>query len=235
VQKRPPLVLDRSEAYMAVMVDDLVTRGTSEPYRMFTSRAEYRLLLREDNADQRLLERGYALGLHSAEAYRELLERRAAIQAELERLRTTRLRPSEVTNATLLARASNPLDESTALDKLLKRPELSYADIETLAPALEPLAETIKEQVEVECKYAGYLRRQEAEVNKFRHLEKIGIPSDFPYDQVPGLSNEIRQKLGDIRPLSLGQASRVAGVTPAAISILMVYIKRFQEYKADAA
>jgi tRNA uridine 5-carboxymethylaminomethyl modification enzyme len=235
VQKRPPLVLDRSEAYMAVMVDDLVTRGTSEPYRMFTSRAEYRLLLREDNADQRLLEQGYALGLHSAETYRELLERRAAIQAELERLRTTRLRPSELTNATLLARASNPLDESTALDKLLKRPELSYADIETLAPALEPLAETIKEQVEVECKYAGYLRRQEAEVNKFRHLEKIGIPSDFPYDQVPGLSNEIRQKLSDIRPLSLGQASRVAGVTPAAISILMVYIKRFQEYKADAA
>jgi len=235
VQKRPPLLLDRSEAYMAVMVDDLVTRGTSEPYRMFTSRAEYRLLLREDNADQRLLEQGYALGLHSADTYRELLERRAAIQAELERLRTTRLRPSELTNATLLARASNPLEESTALDKLLKRPELSYADIETLAPALEPLAEAIKEQVEVECKYAGYLRRQEAEVNKFRHLEKIGIPPDFPYDQVPGLSTEIRQKLGDIRPLSLGQASRVAGVTPAAISILMVYIKRFQGYKADAA
>jgi tRNA uridine 5-carboxymethylaminomethyl modification enzyme len=235
VQKRPPLVLDRSEAYMAVMVDDLVTRGTNEPYRMFTSRAEYRLLLREDNADLRLLEKGHALGLHSRESYRELQERRAAIDSELERLRTTRLRPSAAANAALLARVSNPVDEPTPLDKLLKRPELSYADLEALAPPAEPLSAAVKEQVEVECKYAGYLRRQEAEVSKFRHLERIGIPDNFPYHQVPGLSNEIRQKLADIRPCSLGQASRIAGMTPAAISILMVYLKRLQEHPADAA
>jgi tRNA uridine 5-carboxymethylaminomethyl modification enzyme len=235
VQGRPPLVLDRSEAYMAVMVDDLVTRGTSEPYRIFTSRAEYRLLLREDNADLRLLERGYALGLHSRERFLELQERRAAIEVELERLRTTRLRPSAAVNAALLARASNPLVEPIPLDKLLKRPELGYADLETLAPPAEPLAAAVKEQVEVECKYAGYLRRQEAEVSKFRHLERIGIPDNFPYEQVSGLSNEIRQKLADIRPRSLGQASRIAGMTPAAISILMVYLKRFQEHPADAA
>jgi tRNA uridine 5-carboxymethylaminomethyl modification enzyme len=235
VQKRPPLVLDRSEAYLAVMVDDLVTRGTNEPYRMFTSRAEYRLLLREDNADQRLLEHGYRLGLHSAATYRELLERRAAIQGELKRLHSTRLRPSEGVNAVLLARNSPPLDEPTLLDKLLKRPELSYADIDSLAPPPELLAAAVKEQVEVECKYAGYLSRQEAEVNKFKHLEKIVIPPQFPYDQVPGLSNEIRHKLEEVRPLSLGQASRIAGVTPAAISILMVYIKRFQEQRAAAA
>ncbi len=229
VQKRPPFVLDRSEAYMAVMVDDLVTRGTNEPYRIFTSRAEHRLLLREDNADLRLLEKGHALGLHSQATYGQLLDRRAAIKAELERLRTTRLRPSEEVNAALLARASNPLAEPTLLDKLLKRPELGYADLEVLAPPPQPLSDAVKEQVEVECKYAGYLRRQEAEVNKFRHLEKISIPDNFPYDQVPGLSNEIRQKLAEIRPLSLGQASRIAGITPAAISILLVFIKRFQE------
>ncbi|HBD07341.1 MAG TPA: tRNA uridine-5-carboxymethylaminomethyl(34) synthesis enzyme MnmG [Syntrophobacteraceae bacterium] len=235
VQKRPPFLLDRSEAYMAVMVDDLVTRGTNEPYRMFTSRAEYRLLLREDNADLRLLEKGHTLGLRTLEACRELEERRAAIAAEMERLRTTRLRPSPAVNAALQARASNPLDEPAPLEKLLKRPELTYADLEALAPPAVPISDAVKEQVEVECKYAGYLARQEAEVSKFRHLEKIGIPENFPYDQVPGLSNEIRQKLADIRPLSLGQASRIAGITPAAISILMVYLKRFQETPVDAA
>ena len=228
-QKRSAFILDRSEAYMGVMVDDLVTRGTHEPYRIFTSRAEYRLLLREDNADLRLLEKGHALGLHAPATYRELLERQEHIRAELERLRTTRVRPSEVINAALLAKGSNPLDEPTSLDKLLKRPELGYEDIEFFAQPPEDLPDRVKRQVEVECKYAGYLRRQEAEVNKFKHLEQIKIPNDFPYAQVPGLSNEIREKLAAIRPLSLGQASRVPGVTPAAISILMVFVKRFQD------
>ncbi|HBZ55363.1 MAG TPA: tRNA uridine-5-carboxymethylaminomethyl(34) synthesis enzyme MnmG, partial [Syntrophobacteraceae bacterium] len=147
VQKRPPFLLDRSEAYMAVMVDDLVTRGTNEPYRMFTSRAEYRLLLREDNADLRLLEKGHTLGLRTLEACRELEERRAAIAAEMERLRTTRLRPSPAVNAALQARASNPLDEPAPLEKLLKRPELTYADLEALAPPAVPISDAVKEQV----------------------------------------------------------------------------------------
>ncbi len=229
VQKRPPFLLDRSEAYMAVLVDDLITQGTNEPYRMFTSRAEYRLLLREDNADLRLLEKGCELGLHPPEARKELIERRAAIREELERLGRTRIRPSEAANAILAAKGSSPLDEPAALDKLLKRPELTYAEVELLAPPSGFLCEKVKEQVEIECKYEGYLRRQEAEVKKFKHLEQILIPAEFPYERVPGLSNEIRQKLGAIRPLSLGQASRVQGMTPAAISVLMIFLKRFRE------
>ncbi len=228
VQKRPPFILDRSEAYMGVMVDDLVTRGTNEPYRIFTSRAEHRLLLREDNADLRLLEKGFELGLHSHATYKELLDRKDALRSELERLGSTRIRPSREINAALREKGSNPLEEPVSLDRLLKRPELTYEDVEALSPPPVTLPERVKQQVEVECKYEGYLRRQEAEVKKFRHLERIVIPEGFPYDRVPGLSNEIKQKLDAIRPLSLGQASRIPGVTPAAISILMIYLKRFQ-------
>lgn len=228
VQGRPPFILDRSEAYMAVMVDDLVTRGTSEPYRIFTSRAEYRLLLREDNADLRLLEKGYRLGLHSRAIYQELRERRQAIHGELSRLRSTQIRPSTATNAFLAEKGSPPLNEPISLDKLLKRPELGYADLEAIAPPPHDLDERIKEQVEVECKYEGYLRRQEAEVNKFRQMEQTLLPRDFDYSRIPGLSNEIRDKLTSIRPMSLGQASRISGMTPAALSILLVYLKRLQ-------
>ncbi|PIU30965.1 MAG: tRNA uridine-5-carboxymethylaminomethyl(34) synthesis enzyme MnmG [Syntrophobacteraceae bacterium CG07_land_8_20_14_0_80_61_8] len=233
-QGRPPMVLDRSQAYLAVMVDDLITQGTNEPYRMFTSRAEYRLLLREDNADLRLLEQGYRLGLHGADAYRDLLERRRAIGEELERLKTTRLAPSAAVNALLIGKKSEPLKESLSLERLLKRPELGYRDLEPLAPPPQRLPERVQEQVEVVCKYEGYLQRQEAEVKKFRSLEQIRIPEDFDYVGIPGLSHEIRQKLQQIRPLSLGQASRITGMTPAAISILMVYLKRAEAAVAEA-
>lgn len=229
VQQRPPMVLDRSEAYLAVMVDDLVTKGTNEPYRMFTSRAEYRLLLREDNADLRLLEKGFQLGLHEQAAYQELLERRRAIGVELQRLRSTRLRPSAQANAVLSAKGSEPLKEPVSLERLLKRPELSYEDLARLAPPPVPLGQRVQEQVEVECKYQGYLRRQEAEVKKFQHLEKTCIPEHFRYDEIPGLSHEVRQKLEKIRPVSLGQASRINGITPAAISVLMVYLERHEK------
>jgi len=233
-QGRPPMVLDRSQAYLAVMVDDLITQGTNEPYRMFTSRAEYRLLLREDNADLRLLEQGYRLGLHGADAYRDLLERRRAIGEELTRLKTTRLPPSAAVNALLIGKKSEPLKESLSLERLLKRPELGYRDLEPLAPPPQRLPERVQEQVEVVCKYEGYLQRQEAEVKKFRSLEQIRIPDEFSYAGIPGLSHEIRQKLQQIRPLSLGQASRITGMTPAAISILMVYLKRAEAAVADA-
>ncbi len=229
VQRRPPFLLDRSESYLAVMVDDLVTRGTNEPYRMFTSRAEYRLLLREDNADLRLLEKGYRLGLHSLDTFKELCERREAIQAELARIRRTHVNPSPWVNEVLRSKGSAALDEPTSLEKLLKRPELSYDDLKVLLPAQQLISASVREQVEVQCKYDGYLKRQEAEVQKFKHLEKVAIPADFPYDKVPGLSNEIRQKLLRIKPLSLGQASRIPGMTPAAISVLMVYLKRYLE------
>jgi len=234
VQKRPPFLLDRSQAYMAVMVDDLVTRGTNEPYRMFTSRAEYRLLLREDNADLRLLEKGYELGFHSLSTYRELQERREAVEVEMERLSRTHVRPSPEVNSHLASRGSTALEEPVSLDKLLKRPELVYDDIATLSPCPVALSQRVREQVEVKCKYEGYLLRQEAEVRKFKQLERITIPADFPYDQVPGLSREIGQKLSAIRPLSLGQASRISGITPAALSILIVYLKRFQAKEAES-
>lgn len=233
VQKRPPFLLDRSEAYMAVMIDDLVTRGTNEPYRIFTSRSEYRLLLREDNADFRLLEKGFKLGLHDQAVYRELLERREAVSAELDRLRKTFLKPTPEINDKLARKGSNPLDEPASLEKLLKRPELCYSDVEGLAAPLCVLSERMKEQVEIECKYEGYLRRQESEVNKFKQMEGIRIPADFPYDKVPGLSNEVRQKLGAVQPISVGQASRVPGITPAAISVLLVYLKRFRELSSN--
>jgi tRNA uridine 5-carboxymethylaminomethyl modification enzyme len=233
VQKRPPFLLDRSDAYIAVMVDDLVTKGTCEPYRIFTSRSEYRLLLREDNADLRLLEKGYELGLHDYSVYRELLDRREAMRAELERLRRTFVRPSPRVSEILAGRGSNPLDESVSLEKLLKRPELTYADVEALCGSDQVLSERTKEQIEIECKYEGYLRRQEAEVNKFKQIEGIRIPADFPYDRVPGLSNEVRQKLEAVQPVSVGQVSRIQGITPAAISILLVFLKRFRELSSN--
>jgi len=226
VQGRPPFILDRSEAYLAVMVDDLVTRGTNEPYRIFTSRAEYRLLLREDNADLRLLEKGCELGLHSADAAKELRERRGAIRNELERLRRTHVRPSVQVNETLAQSHSPPLDAPAPLDKLLKRPELNYSTVAILSPPPEPLSSRVTQQVEVECKYEGYLKRQEAEVAKFRELEQAAIPEDLMYGDIPGLSNELRQKLGAVRPLSLGQATRIPGMTPAALSVLMVHLRR---------
>jgi tRNA uridine 5-carboxymethylaminomethyl modification enzyme len=226
VQNRPPFILDRSDAYMAVLVDDLITRGTNEPYRVFTSRAEYRLLLREDNADLRLLEKGYALGLQPDSVYRELIERREASRAEMTRLKKTYLQPSKRVNDHLKSRGSALLEESVSLDRLLKRPELSYADVEALSAPANPLSKRVRQQVEVECKYEGYLRRQEAEVLKFKRLEQLSIPEQLSYAGIPGLSNEIRQKLQEIRPLSLGQASRIPGITPAALSILLVYLKK---------
>jgi tRNA uridine 5-carboxymethylaminomethyl modification enzyme len=235
VQGRPPFVLDRSEAYMAVLVDDLITKGTNEPYRMFTSRAEYRLLLREDNADLRLLEKGYALGLQPHAVFQELVERKEAMAEELKRLRRTYLQPSETINDLLKARGSAPLEEPASLERLLKRPELGYVDVETLSPPSTVLSKAVRQQVEVECKYEGYLRRQEAEVLRFKKFEQTSIPEDFSYAGIPGLSNEIRQKLRDIKPLSLGQATRIPGMTPAALSILLIYLKKMQGFPTGTA
>ncbi|HOV88100.1 MAG TPA: tRNA uridine-5-carboxymethylaminomethyl(34) synthesis enzyme MnmG [Syntrophobacteraceae bacterium] len=235
VRGEPPFLLDRSEAYMAVMVDDLVTKGTREPYRIFTSRAEYRLLLREDNADLRLLEKGYRLGLRSHSAYREMIERREAVRAELQRLAKTFIAPSPRLCSLLESKRSPAVEGSVSLDRLLKRPEIGYEDIEAVCAPSTPLPDSVKEQVEIECKYEGYLRRQEAEVKKFRQFEQVRIPEDFPYGDVPGLSNEVRQKLQEIRPLSLGQASRISGITPAAVSILLVYLKRYGQREGGGA
>ncbi len=229
VQKRDPLVLDRSEAYMAVMIDDLVLKGVNEPYRMFTSRAEHRLMLREDNADLRLLEVGYRLGLHSRDTYKELLERKQAISGELQRLKKIKIYPREEVNSKLRDYNSQPIDNALPADKLLKRPELGYEQILELLSEKNTLSSRIQEQVEIECKYEGYLQRQETEIQKFKEMENIKIPPGFDYSNLPSLTNEIKQKLAELQPETLGQASRIPGMTPAALSVLRVYLKRLKE------
>jgi len=226
IQKRPPFLLDRSEAYMAVMVDDLVTRGTNEPYRMFTSRAEYRLLLREDNAEQRLMKRGHELGLIDDEMAEEMKDRQKQIDGECQRIRNTVITPTNEVNDYLVKIGSAAIKNATPLDQILKRPELSYQDIATLDGHDKKLDERITRQVEIELKYEGYIQRQLREVEKFKSLEKIKIPPEFDYIGVHGLSNELREKLSIVGPVSLGQASRIPGITPAAISILMIYLKK---------
>ena len=209
---REPFLPDRSECYMAVLVDDLVTKGTLEPYRMFTSRAEYRLLLREDNADLRLVRYGHGLGLVSRERHEAVERRRAQVAAEIQRLEATRV-------------------GGTRLLQLLRRPEVTYADVRRLDP--DALADpTLARQVEVAAKYEGYIRRMLDDVARFRRLEERRIPDGLDYRAVPGLSTEIRERLIEVRPRSLGQASRIPGVTPAAISILTVWCHRVQPVQA---
>jgi tRNA uridine 5-carboxymethylaminomethyl modification enzyme len=225
VQGRPPFVLDRSQAYMAVMVDDLVTRGTREPYRMFTSRAEYRLTLREDNADLRLMETGHALGLIGADAVADLRAHRAQIAGEIRRVRDIVVRPGPEVNAYLEGRGSKPIQQGIRLDQLLKRSELDYQSVEFLAPAPEQVRRPVARQVEIEIKYEGYIDKQMKDIERFKHLEKIRIPDEFDYQALHGLSNELKSKLGAVRPACLGQAARLDGMTPAALSVLMVALK----------
>jgi tRNA uridine 5-carboxymethylaminomethyl modification enzyme len=223
----PAFVPDRSQAFMAVMVDDLVTRGTLEPYRMFTSRAEYRLLLREDNAELRLAEHGWRLGLVSKPRYEQIEWRRQHVTDEIRRLAQCRVAPSPTVNAVLTARGTSPIPEPTPLVQLLRRPELSYADLARLLPAdgvaADPL---VARQVEVSVKYAGYISKMLEEVARFRQAEERLLPEDLDYDSVPGLSTEVKERLSAVRPRSLGQAARIPGVTPAAVSILMVWAHR---------
>ncbi len=228
VQGRPRFVLDRSQAYMAVMVDDLVTRGTVEPYRMFTSRAEYRLMLREDNADLRLMEKGHDLGLIDADTIADLRERKRHIEAEIRRVKGTVIKPSNENNAYLITRGTKPISNGARLDQLLKRAELDYHAVEALAPASEAIRTPVAQQVEVEIKYEGYIQRQTREIERFRNLESMRIPEGFDFGKVHGLSNELKEKLSAVRPASLGQASRMDGITPAAISVLMVAMKAWR-------
>ncbi len=225
VKNQAPFILDRSEAYMGVMVDDLVTRGTKEPYRMFTSRAEYRLMLREDNADLRLAEKGHALGLVNDEALFKTREIKKERDIEISRIRATVVKPSEATNAWLEKAGSPPLSTGIKLDQLLKRAGLNYSCVEKLDPPSAPLDDRAKQQVEIELKYQGYIDRQLREIKKFKQMERINIPGSLNFNAVHGLSNEAREKLSRVMPTSLGQASRIDGMTPAAISVLLVAIK----------
>ena len=225
LRREDPFVLDRSEAYIGVLIDDLVTKGTREPYRIFTSRAEYRLLLREDNADYRLMEYGRDFGLVSDGLWSRFLEKQRQVTGELERLHTQRVRRGERVNEVLKRRGGAPVAESALLADLLRRPELAYADILEISPPIAPLDADAEEHVEARIKYAGYIERQEAEVAKLKRMEALAIPPDFEYeDEARQLSTEARHKLSQIRPRTLGQASRISGVSPADISVLMVVL-----------
>ena len=225
VQKRPPFQLDRSQAYMGVMIDDLITRGTGEPYRMFTSRAEYRLILREDNADLRLMEIGHRLGLIDKDTFNDMKERKRQIAAEVKRVRATVVRPTKSVNAYLREKGSSPIQSGVKLDRLVKRAELDYRTVEALAKSPVKIDPKVARQVEIELKYEGYIRRQMAEIERFRNLENIKIPDGFDFSQVHGLSNELKEKLSAVKPASLGQVSRIDGITPAALSALMITLK----------
>lgn len=227
VQGKEPWSPRRDQAYIGVLADDLITNGTQEPYRMFTSRAEYRLILREDNADLRLSEVANQMGLLSEQQWRGFCEKREAIEREQQRLQDMWVQPASNAGQALTSVLAKPLSkESRALD-LLKRPEMDYEKLTSVAELGPPVAdEKVAEQVEIQAKYAGYLSRQLDEIDKARRYEDKQIPDQMAYDQVKGLSNEVRQKLMDHRPATLGQAGRISGVTPAAISLLMVHIKK---------
>lgn len=226
IQGRQPLVLTRAEAYIGVLIDDLVTRGTLEPYRMFTSRAEYRLILREDNADMRLLHKGRGIGLVNQDRFQLYQEKRAAVDQEVSRLRKTWVKPAPEINEALIKKGTTALTGEASLDQLLKRPELHYADVAAISPAPMVLDGAAAEQVEIQVKYEGYIQRQLQQVERFASLEQRNIPEDLDYDTVTGLGAEVRQKLKQVKPVSLGQASRISGVTPAAISLLMVALEK---------
>lgn len=215
----------RDEAYIGVMIDDLITNGTSEPYRMFTSRAEYRLILREDNADMRLTPKGRELGLVDDRRWASFCAKQEAIILETERLKTTFIHPSKPEAELLNSKLSTAITREYSLLELLKRPELNYADIAELKEGAV-IDQTVAEQVEIQSKYQGYIDRQADEIEKLRRHEETRIPNDIDYHSITGLSNEIRQKLSDIRPETLGQASRIQGVTPAAISLLLIHLKK---------
>ncbi len=221
-----PFILDRSEAYIGVLIDDLITKGTNEPYRMFTSRAEYRLVLREDNADLRLTEKGRQLGLVDDTRYRIFLERKKGIEALMEFLVSYTLKPSSPLNKKLGDLGVSPIKQPTTLKELLKRPEVTMETLELIIGKKLDFREDVKEEVEIMVKYEGYIKKQEREIEKFRDMEKIQIPENMDYREVGGLSNEILEKLERVRPRNLGQLSRIPGVTPAAVSAIMVHLKK---------
>ena len=222
---REPLFIDRSEGYIGVLVDDLITKENHEPYRMMTSRAEYRLLLRQDNAQLRLLEKGYRVGLVSEEKYQRFLRKKQQIQEEIARVRNMRVGAGAAIQKCLTELGSTPLTTSATMAELIRRPELTYQVLSPIDPDRPDLPFDVQEEINIEIKYEGYITRQERQVEQFRKMEEKKIPDDIDYDDVPSLRNEARQKLKEVRPSSIGQASRVMGVNPADVSVLMVYLK----------
>lgn len=231
VQGKEAVILGRSQAYIGVLIDDLVTKGTPEPYRLLTSRAEYRLLLRNDNADLRLTELGYKIGLISEERYQRFIRKKELIEQEIHRLNTVKARPDEKTQQVLRSVQSKELNNSIDLAILLRRPEITYSHIVEIAPPPEPLPKEVTEQVEIQIKYAGYIEKQLQQVEKLQNMQNKKLSENLDYSKIKGLSLEAVEKLTEIKPLNIAQASRVSGVTPADISILLIYLEQMQKVK----
>ncbi len=228
-----PLILDRSQAYIGVLIDELVTKGTEEPYRMMTSRAEYRLILRQDNADLRLKEIGYNLGLISENRYQDFLNKKEDIEKTLEFMRNYQVTPTPENREQLKSLDSGALKKPVKLAKLLKRPEVDYDDLRFFAPDLPEVSQEVKDQVSIQTKYKGYIDRQMSQVEQFKKMEHKLIPQDIEYDSLENIRIEAREKLKKIKPRSLGQASRISGVSPADISVLMIYIEQQERENKD--
>ena len=225
IKGEEPLILRRSDGYIGTLIDDLVTKGTNEPYRMMTSRSEYRLLHRQDNADERLSAIGRRIGLVSEERFQAVREKYAAVERELKRLEATYIPPSEALDAMLTGRGTAPVSSGTSLADLIRRPQVSYEDTASFDPARPALSRAIRQQVEIRLKYEGYIKRQLRQIEGFSRLEEHRLPRDLDYDRVTGLRLEAREKLKQIRPENFGQASRISGVSPADISVLMIYLE----------
>ena len=221
-----PFVLSRSESYIGTLIDDLVTKGTEEPYRIMTSRSEYRLLHRQDNADLRLSGKGLALGLVSEEQYKRVQEKYAAVDSELKRLESTHLAPTEELNAMLASHGTAPVTTGFSLAELIRRPQISYADLAPFDQGRKPLPEAVVEQVEIGIKYEGYIKKQLAQVEQMRRLEEKKIPEDIDYKAIHGLRLEAAEKLDRIRPMNIGQAGRISGVSPADVSVLLIWLQK---------
>ena len=223
IKGKQPLVLDRTQGYIGVLIDDIVTKGTNEPYRMMTSRAEYRLLLRQDNADLRLTEIGHEIGLISDERYNRFVQKRTNIENEIERLKNTVVKPTEKVNQLLESKGTSILTTGTKMSELLKRTEIKYEDLKEIDENRPELSAQEKEEVEIQIKYEGYIKLQEEQVEKFKKLESKKLSEDIDYNEIKGISLEARQKLNQHKPTSIGQASRISGVSPADISVLLIY------------
>ena len=225
IQEKEPIILDRSQAYIGVLIDDIVTKSTMEPYRMMTSRAEYRLLLRQDNADLRLTEIGYEVGLISDERYKKFLYKKQKIDEEIERLKNTNIKPDEELNKFLVENGTSTVDGGVKLAELLKRTEITYEKLSKIDKNRPNLDKQITKEVEIMIKYDGYIKLEEKQVESFKKLEKKLLSEDINYDEIKGLRLEARQKLNKYKPYSIGQASRISGVSPADISVLLIYLQ----------
>ncbi len=225
IKGKDPVILDRTQGYIGVLIDDIVTKGTNEPYRMMTSRAEYRLLLRQDNADLRLTEIGHNVGLISDERYERFLNKKANIEKEIQRLKNTIVKPTKEVNELLIENGTSELTTGTKMSELLKRTELNYEKLAKIDTERPELSQQEQEEVEIQVKYEGYIKMQEAQVEKFKKLETKLLPEDINYEEINGLSLEARQKLNKFKPRSIGQASRISGVSPADISVLLIYLQ----------